>query len=143
MAKITDQQVQAAFALHLHEGETLQSWAYGVKQPKMLIIVGLIALGILPGVIAVVLLTKNYFIGLTGRRLIVLQVKGVKPEKVKEVTEYDLSGLSHANASTSTGSLFTHIEIKDEEKPFKAKFHRAFCKSNRPNAIAIGETISA
>ncbi len=106
------------------------------------LIIGLLALCILPGVIAVALLTKNYFIGLTDRRLIVLQVKGIKPKDVKAVTEYSLSDLSSDNASTSTGSIFTHIEIKDEEKPFKAKFHRAFSKSNRPNAIAIGDAIT-
>jgi len=143
MAKLTDEQVQAAFAPHLHEGETLKHWAYGVKQPNMLLIIGLIALCILPGIIAVALLTKNYFIGLTEGRLIVLQVKGMKPEDVKAVIEYNLSDLSSANASTSTGGLFTHIEIKDEEKPFKAKFHRAFSKDNRPNAMAIGEAVAA
>ncbi len=143
MAKITDEQIQKAFAPHLHEGETLKHWAYGIKQPNMLLIIGLIALFILPGIIAIALLTKNYFIGLTDRRLIVLQVKGIKPEDVKAVTEYNLSELSSANASTSTGGLFTHIVIKDEEKPFKAKFHRAFSKSNRPNAIAIGEAVAA
>ncbi len=143
MAKLTDEQIQEAFASHLHEGETLKHWAFGVKQPNMLLIIGLIALCILPGIIAVALLTKNYFIGLTDRRLIVLQVKGMKPGDVKAVTEYDLSDLNSSNASTSTGGLFTHIEIKDEEKPFKAKFHRAFSKSNRPNAVAIGEAIAA
>lgn len=143
MAKITDEKVYAAFTPYLQEGETLTHWAYGVKQPNLLLLVGLIALCILPGIIAVVLLTKNYFIGLTDRRLVILQVKGVKPDKVKAVIEYPLAGLSGANASTSTGALFTHIAIEDEQKPFKAKFHRAFCKSNRPNAMAIGERISA
>lgn len=143
MAKITDNQVNEAFAPHLHEGETLKYWAYGIKQPNILLIIGLLALCILPGIIATALLTKNYFIGLTDRRLIILQVKSTNPGEIKEVTEYQLSELSNANASTSTGKLFTHIEIKDGEKPFKAKFHRAFTKSNRPSAIAIGEAIAA
>lgn len=143
MAKVTDEQVQAAFAPHLHEGEELKYWAFGVKQPNIFLLIGLICLAVLPGLIAVMLLTKNYYIGLTNKRFIVLTVKSMKPEDVKEVTEYDLSELSSANASTSTGGLFTHITIKDPEKPFKAKFHRAFCPSNRPNAMAIGEAIAA
>lgn len=95
----------------------------------MLLIIVLIALCVLPGIIVIFLLTKNYFIGLTDGRLIVLQVKGMKPNDVKEVTEYSFSELSSANASNSTGSLFTHITIKG---------HR----NNRPlnaNGFAVGD----
>ena len=58
------------------------------------------------------------------------------------MTEYDLSEFAEMNVKTSTGALFTHIRIDDEERPFVAKFHRAFSKNNRPHAMAIAEAIS-
>lgn len=142
MAKLDDERIQAVFAPHLNPGEELKYWAFGVRQPSLLVIVPLIALAILPGVIAVAMLTRNYLIGLTGERLIVLQIKGIGNGEVKEITEYDLSELTAANASAKTGGLFTHIAITDPDKPFKAKFHRAFSKNNRPHAVAIGEAIA-
>ena len=62
--------------------------------------------------------------------------------EVKEVTEYGLDEVKAMDVKTSTGGLFTHIEVKNEDKPFKAKFHRAFSKPNRPSAMAIAEAIS-
>ncbi len=62
--------------------------------------------------------------------------------EVKEVTEYGLDEVKTMDVKISTGGLFTHIEVKNEEKPFKAKFHRALAKFNRPSAMAIAEAIS-
>ena len=70
MAKLTDEKSQEAFAAHLEEGESLQYWACGVKQPNIFLLIVLIALAILPGLIAVFLLTKNYLIGLTENGLL-------------------------------------------------------------------------
>ena len=143
MAKLNDESIKKVFEPHLHEGETLKHWAFGVKQPSMLIIVPLIALAILPGVIATLMLTKSYLIGMTEKRFIVLQIKNMGNAEIKEMIEYELTEFAGNPATTKTGALFTHITIEDEAKPFKAKFHRAFSKSNRANAIAMAEAISA
>ena len=77
MARFKDPNVPAAaFQPYLEPGEQLKHWAYGVKQPSMLLILPLFLLAILPGAIAVALLTKEYIVGLTDRRFIVLRFKG-------------------------------------------------------------------
>jgi hypothetical protein len=143
MAKLNDEMIVAAFKPYLKPDETLKYWAFGVKQPNIFLIILLFALAILPGIIAVFMLTKNYLVGLTETRLVVLQIKGAGNVEVKEVIEYRLEDLGKLEVKTSTGALFTHINIKDAEKPFVAKFHRAFSENNRPHAIAISEAISA
>jgi hypothetical protein len=142
MAKLTEERVREAFKPHLQEGEALTHFALGVKQPHILLIILLIALAVLPGIIAVFLLTKNYCIGLTNRRFIVLQIASPGNLTVKAVTEYSLDEIKGMKISTSTGGLFTHFRIQDEAKPFQAKFHRALAKFNRPNAMAIAEAIT-
>ena len=142
MAKLTDEVIQEALNSQLHEGESLKSWAFGVKQPNIWLLIVLIACAVLPGLIAVILLTKNYLIGLTDKRFIVLTIKGMGNAEIKEVTEYGLDEIKQMDVNTSTGKLFTHIEVKDEAKPFKAKFHRAFSKNNRPAAMAIADAIA-
>ncbi len=142
MAKLTSEQVEETLKPHLQSGETLKHWVFGVKQPNILVILPLFALAILPGIIATQMLTKYYIVGLTDRRLIVLQVKGITNAEVKEVIEYPLDSLRPEMVKTSTGALFTHIKITDEAKPFVAKFHRAFSKSNREHAVAIADAIS-
>ena len=143
MAKMTEERVREAFAPLLQEGETLTHFALGVKQPPIVLIVLLIMLAILPGVIATALLTKNYCIGLTDRRLIVLQIASLANLKMKSVTEYSLEELRGMQVSSTTGSLFTHIAIESADRPFKAKFHRALAPFNRPNAMAIGDAVTA
>ncbi len=142
MAKLNDERIQAAFQPYLNEGETLRYWAFGVKQPNIFLLIFLIALAVLPGVIAVFLLTKNYLIGLTDRRLLVLQIKGISNAEVKQLMEYSLDEVRGMKVKTSTGGLFTHIRIEDAARPFVAKFHRAFSKNNRPHAMAISEAIT-
>jgi hypothetical protein len=82
-------------------------------------------------------MTKNYFIGLTDRRFLVLRIKSMSNHQVLEVTEYALASLSPSIVQASTGALFTHIRINDPQKPFVAKFHRMGMKTNREHSMAI------
>lgn len=128
----------AAFDPYLEPSEQLKYVAFGIKQPNFFLIIVLICIAVLPGVIAMSLLTKNYLVGLTDRRLIVLRFSGNARRKitVKEITDYRLNSLPQVVAST--GSIFTHIKIFDPVKPFLAKFHRSpFGGKNRANAMAI------
>ena len=143
MAKLNDTRIHEAFAAHLEPGEALRHWAFGVKQPNILLMIPLFLLGVIPGVIAVFILTRNYLIGLTERRLVVLRVKSISNAEIMEVQEYALADLRGTEVKTSTGPLFTHIRIDDEARPFVAKFHRAFSKDNRAHAMAIADAISA
>lgn len=143
MAKITRDQLFTPLQPYLQPGETVQAAAVGVKQPNILLIFLLLLLAILPGLIAVFLLTKNYLVALTNRRVIVLRIKGIQNYEVKEMTEYSLDELPALPAKSSTGPLFTHISIKDAARPFVAKFHRAYCPTNREDAMAIGAAISS
>jgi len=134
MARYSDEKVIEAIKPHLQDGEVIQNYAYGVKQPNMGLIIGLMALAILPGAIAVALLTKEYIVALTNRRFIVLRVKGGKAA-VQEVMEYDRARMPPVEAKT--GGIFTHIKIKDEARPFVAKFHRMGMKENRRHCQEI------
>ena len=138
MARFKDEGIiVAAFQQHLQPGEQLYNYAYGVKQPPFLLILVLMLLAVVPGVIATALLTKEYVIGLTDRRLIVIRFSGkLNP---KEVFDYPLYQLPPVK--TSTGALFTHITIKDPRKPFVAKFHRLGLKTNRDQAMAIAQIL--
>ena len=126
MARFNDENVPAAVQPHLQPGEQLQNWAYGVKQPHVLLIA-------LTGAILTAILTKNYIVALTDRRLLVLRFEGKL--KVTEVTEYPRSPLPQA--SGSRGMLFTHLRITDPAKPFVAKFHRMGMPNNRAHSTAI------
>ncbi len=139
MAKITDSHIKENLKKYLQEGEILQHWAFGVKQPSILLMIPLFALAVLPGILVTQMLTKSYIVGLTDKRLIVVEVKGITNAQLKALTEY-----SHAETkgSYTAGKIFTYITIDNAEKPFTAKFHRMFSKDNRAHAVAIGETIS-
>lgn len=143
MAKPSDTTVPAAFAPHLHAGEELRHYAYGVKQPHMVAIILLVTLGgVLPGIIAVALFTRHYFIGMTDRRLVVLRIKSMGNHQVKEVVEYDLGGLDAGAVRTAAGPIFTHIRIQDPAKRFAAKFHRRAMKTNREHSRAIANALA-
>lgn len=143
MPKLKDEQLQDALKQHLQEDENLLHWAFGVKQPNIFLIIGLLALFILPGIIAVQMLTKNFIVGLTNKRLIVLRVISITNANIKDKIEYNLNELKSMNVITSTGSIFTKIKIEDPVKPFAAKFHRAFSKDNREHSIAIAESVKS
>lgn len=133
-----DEIITTAFQPYLAPGEQLKHWAYGVKQSPILLIIFLCLLAVLPGAIAVALLTKEYVVGLTDRRLIVLRFSG--KIKVKEVLEYGIASMPPCKSST--GGLFTHIEITCPTRPFVAKFHRLGMKQNREHAMAIAAAIT-
>lgn len=137
MSKISDKQVQQTLQPYLNAGERLLHWAYGVKQPPILVIALLMSLAILPGVIAVLLLTKHYYVGLTDQRLIVIRISGTL--NVKGVATYELQELPPVKAST--GLIFTHIAIKSTTHPFVAKYHRMGMPNNRHHAMAIASTL--
>jgi hypothetical protein len=139
MARFTDPAVvEAAFAPYLEAGETIRHVAYGVKQPPVWLIAFLTALAILPGLIATALMTKEYVVALTDRRLIVLRFKK-KAIEVKEVQAWRLDALPPVTGST--GGLFTHIAIADPAKPFVAKFHRLGMPGQREEAMAIAAAL--
>ncbi len=124
---------------HLEPGETLRHWASGVRQPSVLLLLPLAVLGIVPAVVASFLLTKDYVVGLTDRRFVVLQM-GASGTEPAHVLTYDLRRLPPAR--TSTGSLFTHLRLDDDAQPFAAKFNRAGMPGNRDHAMAIAAALS-
>ena len=140
--KPTDEMTRNAFQPYLKPGETLQHTAYGIKQPHILLIAGLMLLAILPGAIAAYVLMKHYRVGLTDQRLIILQTKDMKSLQVKEMREFDLGDLKGMDVKTSIGPIFTNLNIADAEKPFFAKFHRAYSKTNRSESKGIVDGIS-
>lgn len=135
MARMTDDNVKQALIPHLQAGEELKNWAFGIKQPPILLLILFGLLGGVPAIIAIAILTKTYLVGLTNRRFIVLQFTGKL--KIKEVSEYTLGQIPAVK--TKTGPLFTKIEIQDLSHPFKAKFHRLGMKENRTHSIAIAQ----
>ena len=102
MARYKDPIVTDVLGKQLMPGEQLQHWAYGVKQPHIGLIILLMCMAILPGAIAVAIMTKEYVIGLTSHRLLVLQVKGGKATIIGK-QEYNRAALPPAK--TSTGGL--------------------------------------
>ncbi len=125
---------------HLEAGETLRHWASGVRQPSVWLLLPLAALGIVPAVVAAFLLTKDYVVGLTDRRFVVLRM-GASGTEPAEVFAYDLAALPPVTAST--GPLFTHIRVQDPAQPFAAKFNKAGMPGNREHAAAIAAALTS
>lgn len=135
MARFKDPNVvKAAFQPYLEPGESIRHVAYGVRQPPIAIIVPLYIIGILPGVIAVAVMTKEYVVALTDRRFIALRFKGGAIQVV-EALAWPLGALPPLKATT--GGLFTHIVIEDPAKPFAAKFHRLGMPGQREETMAM------
>lgn len=135
MARFKDPDVPAAaFKTYLEPGERLRHVAYGVKQPNVLLIA-------LTGGLVAALLTEEYVVGLTDRRLIVLRFKG-KDIRVQEVLDYRLGDGRRPPVKSSTGPVFTHIEVEDRANPFVAKFHRTGMPGNREGAVAIAAALT-
>jgi hypothetical protein len=134
MSAYKDQDMQTIFAPHLQPGEALQHWAYGVKQPHILLIILFIAT--IGGVIAIHLMTKHFLVGLTSHgRLLVLEMGG---KKVKATRAYQLG--QTGQVKTSMGALFTHIKLIGPP-PFQAKFHRLGMSQNREHSQAIASAL--
>lgn len=135
MARFKDPNVpSAAFKPYLEPGEQLRHVAYGVKQPNVLLIA-------ITGGLVAALLTKEYVIGMTDRRLIVLHFKG-KDIRVQEVLDYRLDNGHRPRVQASTGPVFTHLRVEDSAKPFVAKFHRMGMPGNREGAVAIAAALT-
>src|SRR3954471_12780026 len=140
MARFNDPNfVAAAFHPYLQPGEQIRAVAFGVKQPSIWAMIPLFILAVLPGAIATALLTKEYVVALTDRRVLVLRFKSSKIQ-VQEVSEYSL--FNHAPVQASSGPVFAHIKINDPMRPFVAKFHRLGMPGNREQAMAIAGALS-
>lgn len=135
MARLKHHDFQNLMKEHLDPDEDLIAVAYGVKQPNIFLLILLICIAILPGMIAVLLMTKHYFVGLTNKRLIVLQAKGYSAV-VKGKFEYSFEQVQ-GKVKSSTGMVFTHLKIDDPVNKLRVKFHRAATPENRDNAMKI------
>ncbi len=149
MAKLDSPQMNDLLAPSLPASETVLHAAYGVKQPNIWLMLPAFALAIVPGVILTQVLTKHYIVGVTQSTLLIAEVRPkwrsmtVAVDAVKSSRTIALTELHGQPAKVKTGALFTHIGFGQGEGRFKAKFHRAFSKTNRPEANAIGEAIVA
>jgi hypothetical protein len=134
-----DQQVLEALRPHVPAGETVQHFAYGVQQPPPWAIALLYLLtAIIPGAIVVALLTKEYLVATTERRLLVVRFTGGRI-KVKQVLDYPLDRLRAVKSSKDR--IFTHIAIPDPTSPFAARFHRLGMKQNQAHAEAMADLL--
>jgi hypothetical protein len=139
MARFNDPNfVAAAFGPYLQPGEQIRNIAFGVKPPSMALVIPLIILGVLPGII-VMMMTKEFVLALTDRRVLILRFKGSQI-RVQEVMEYPLYNTTPVEAST--GAIHAVIKINDPARPFFAKFHRAGMPGNREQAMAIAAALS-
>jgi hypothetical protein len=131
MARYNDENVPAAIRYYLKRGEVLHHYAFGVKQPTVLLM--------LLGPAVTRMLTRHYIVALTNRRLLVLEFTG--DLKINNVTEYGLDALPEATGSV--GMIFTKLRINDQNRPFTAKFHRMGMPNNRMHSMAILEMLTA
>ncbi|MGB3541776.1 hypothetical protein [Rubrivirga sp.] len=127
LIRYRDPAAQAAFAPHLRPGETLETWAYGQKMPSQVVM-------FLLGWLVQKLLTKEYLMGLTDQRVILLRVKG-KKANVLEVTEYDLGTVHPASIEIVRG--FGEVTIGEGDRPFEAKFNPVEAPDNLEHAQEI------
>ncbi len=123
----------------LHPGEMLQCVALGVKTPPILLIILLMIIGVVPGVIVGLMLTKNFLVALTDRRIIVARAKGIV--QTEGHFDYQLGKIG-GKVTVKAGSVFTHITVEHPELPWKAKFHRSGSPNNKASALAIAEAFS-
>lgn len=149
MAKLDTPQMLDLLSPMLPAGDTLLHSAYGTRQPNMLLMLPAFALAIIPGVILTHVLTKHYIVGLSQTALLIAEVSPkwrsmmVAVDAVKPSRVIPLAELRGQTAKVKTSTLFRHIDVGQGDERFKAKFHRAFSKSNRPEANAIGDAIVA
>jgi hypothetical protein len=134
MAVYKDEDMFPLFAPHMQPGEQLVNYAYGVKQPSILVI--FLCIATIGGVLLIHFLTKHYVVGLTTHgRFLVLQMSG---KTVKSVTPYQLGQVQ--GVKTSQGVLFTKMKIA-APVPWEAKFHRMGMKQNREHSQAMAAAL--
>ncbi len=142
MAKMTHDELKHALQPHLLPGEEVRHLAFGVKQPPIAVIILLVLIAVLPGLIAVLLLTRNYLVALTDRRLLVLRVSGPFKPEAKEMIEFDLDRISRIK--TRRSPIFVHLNLQQEQQRFVAKFHRSpYRGANRTESIAIVDELQS
>jgi hypothetical protein len=137
VAKATTTQIKAAFAPYLPTGEEVTHVAYGVKQPHIVLILLLVSAGVLPGLIAMMIMTRHYLIGQSASGITVLRIESMNDLRVKEAMHFSAADLAAADVKTSSNALFTNISIVDRGRRFVAKFHKMYSADNRPHAEAI------
>ena len=143
MGKPTTEEMKAAFAPYLPEGEEVTHVAYGVKQPHVLLILLLVLVAVLPGLLAMMFMTRHYLIGQSASGITVLQIQGMNHLGVKQAMHFSHAELAGAEVKTSSNALFTNIRIIDGPRRFVAKFHKMYSQANRPNAEAIAAFVAA
>lgn len=112
---------------------------FGVASSKLpgLLIFFLFLLFILPGAIVWLTLAKEYFVGVTGQRLIVLQMKQ-RYLGVKEHTEYSLKELAAAGAaSVNAHHGQIDLDLTHPTKPVRLIFRKRGMPNNQEQAASI------
>ena len=138
MARYRSHVPLAAFAPHLETGESLRSWAYGVDEPALAALFPLLL--VIPGLMLWAYLRTEYLVGLTDRRVVVLEVKGRKAA-VQGVRAYDLGGAHEVSIRTDIAAVT--LTVRDEADPLRLKFRRFDAPGNRAHALAVAEALGA
>ena len=156
-----------AFSIHLNPDEQLKHWAYGIKQSIGLMLLMYLGAFMLGAVLAYMIigepigifhmilmfilamgitspfipkLRKDYLVGLTNNRLLILRIKTplfksiANPQNQIELTEYPLENLPQLKITI--GRLQSQMKIDNTSNPFIASFKSAI-KGNRKQMEAI------
>ncbi|MGR3724450.1 hypothetical protein [Abyssibius alkaniclasticus] len=148
MAKLTEEMMHEILA-PIAAGQDIAQAAYGIKQPNILYMLPFFALAIVPGVLMTQKLTKHYIVGLTSSHILVAEVApkwstlAVAVDSVKSAQAIALAGLRGKAVRGESGAIFTNIAFPHDSGQFTARFHRAFSRTNRPAAVAIGNAVVA
>ncbi|MFH1919548.1 MAG: hypothetical protein ABIP48_06675 [Planctomycetota bacterium] len=104
----------------------------------LLVMVPLWMLAAIPGIVWVVRSRRNYILGLTGKRLIVLRYRGAL--NVQEAGECALT--PPPQVSTSVNRFFTEIRVLDEAAPIVVRCVHNAMPNNREHSEAIAARLS-
>ena len=130
MTRFDDADARRAFAAVLEDGEAIQTWAYGVEEPRWARLVPLLALR----------LTTHFLVGLTERRVVVLEV-APRAADVLEAKAYDLEDAPSARLNAFRHKAY--LAIEDEARPFSAVFHWRGAPDNLGRVRAIADKLGA
>ena len=112
----TEIEVHDAIARHLAPGETLREFTWGATEASIS------AAYFLFGALGAALTGQNqpgFFIGLTDKRLILMEVKGKTPTgEVHSISTSDIKGLQYRSGGT-TGNLNYYIHVNRTLKSIK------------------------
>jgi len=149
MATLDMAQMRELLAPVLPAGETVQHAAYGVRQPNILLLLPAFALAILPGIILTQMLTRHYVVGQSRNYLMVAEISPkwrsmtAAVDAVRDRWAVSINTLRGQPKMVRNGPLFTRIAFGSGPDGFQAKFHRAFSRTNRAEAEAIGEVVKS